>query len=47
MDVKIVFLNGKIEQEGFMQQPEGCNIPDLGSLGNTANVCVGLIVYNI
>jgi hypothetical protein len=24
-----------------------CNVPDLASLGNAANVCVGLIVYNI
>jgi hypothetical protein len=25
----------------------GCNVPDLASLGNTANVCVGSKVYNI
>jgi hypothetical protein len=24
-----------------------CNVPDLASLGNVANVCVGLIVYSI
>jgi hypothetical protein len=24
-----------------------CNVPDLASLGNTANVCVGSKVYNI
>jgi hypothetical protein len=24
-----------------------CNVPDLASLGNTANVCVGSIVYSI
>jgi hypothetical protein len=24
-----------------------CNVPDLASLGNTANVCVGSMVYNI
>jgi hypothetical protein len=25
----------------------GCNVPDLASLGNTANVCVGSKVYSI
>jgi hypothetical protein len=24
-----------------------CNVPDLASLGNVANVCVGSKVYNI
>jgi hypothetical protein len=24
-----------------------CNVPDLASLGNVANVCVGSMVYNI
>jgi hypothetical protein len=24
-----------------------CNVPDLASLGNAANVCVGSMVYNI
>jgi hypothetical protein len=24
-----------------------CNVPDLASLGNPANVCVGSMVYNI
>jgi hypothetical protein len=24
-----------------------CNVPDLASLGNTTNVCVGSKVYNI
>jgi hypothetical protein len=26
---------------------EVCNVPDLASLGNVANVCVGSKVYNI
>jgi hypothetical protein len=25
----------------------GCNVPDLASLGNIANVCVGSKVYSI
>jgi hypothetical protein len=25
----------------------GCNVPDLDSLGNAANVCVGSIIYSI
>jgi hypothetical protein len=28
-------------------QKASCNVPDLASLGNVANVCVGSKVYNI
>ena len=34
-------------QAYIMKAREICNVLDLGSLGNTANVCVGLIVYII
>jgi hypothetical protein len=31
----------------FFQAHSCCNVPDLASLGNTANVCVGSKVYSI
>ena len=31
----------------LVKNPTYCNVPDLASLGNAANVCVGSKVYNI
>jgi len=41
MDVKTAFLNRVVEEEVY------CNVPDLASLENAANVCVGSKVYSI